>query len=220
MARNTIGVEVPAGTDAFDPQGDMVELGGSLAGRVVVPVTNVADRAQVAAALSPTPATPLYVHRADAPVGLELERTIDGTTWVAVGGPSYMQIRQTAVVARSAGQWTQGPVGSPAVVTTEGPQPWTHSGGIITVTETGVYELELTTSMSGPGFAVAIRRASDSRMLGQSAMGSTTSQTNQAVARARLSAGDAVYGLVYPTTALNLLADSPASPCTLSIARA
>jgi hypothetical protein len=47
----------------------------------IVPVADTTDRANVATAIGPTASRPLYVHRADAPVGQELEVTEDGTTW-------------------------------------------------------------------------------------------------------------------------------------------
>lgn len=84
MTRNVLGIEVPAGTDAFDPQNDMVELGASLEGRIIIPVANVAARTALATTLGPTPAEPLYVHRADAPAGLETEYSTNGTTWRSV----------------------------------------------------------------------------------------------------------------------------------------
>lgn len=88
MAQNAIGVEVPAGSDAFDPQGDMVELGDSLAGMVVVPVANTTARAALVSSLgwSPSSSRPVYVHRGDAPAGRELEYTTNGSDWSAVAG--------------------------------------------------------------------------------------------------------------------------------------
>ena len=81
MATTPTGLDVPAVTDAFDPDGDIRGLAGSLDGRIIVPVPNITARNALAAALTPTPAAPLYVDRADAPAGASLERTIDGTTW-------------------------------------------------------------------------------------------------------------------------------------------
>lgn len=78
MATNAIGVEVPAGTDVFDPQGDMVDLADSLEGRVILPVANSAARDALAAALSPSATEPLIVRYSS---GL-IQSTTDGTTWV------------------------------------------------------------------------------------------------------------------------------------------
>lgn len=87
MALNDIGLEVPAGTDMFDPDGDMRALGISLMGRVIIPVANTAEKDALATLLNPTPANPLYVHRADAPVFARLEWTDDGgTTWRGIYG--------------------------------------------------------------------------------------------------------------------------------------
>lgn len=81
MALNALGIEVPADSDDFAPALDMRELGASMAGRVVVPVANELERDALAATLSPSPASPLYVHRADAPASARLEWTEDGSTW-------------------------------------------------------------------------------------------------------------------------------------------
>jgi hypothetical protein len=54
---------------------------------VVHQVADVTERAALAATYSPTASKPLYVDRQDAPEGLNLERTSNGTTWRTV--PSY-----------------------------------------------------------------------------------------------------------------------------------
>lgn len=77
MAVNDLGVEVPAGSDTFDPQGDMVELADSLAGRIALPVANDSARNALAALLSPSTSEPLVVRY---PSGL-VQSTVDGTTW-------------------------------------------------------------------------------------------------------------------------------------------
>lgn len=81
MATTPTGITVPAGTDPFDPDGDMRDLAGSLEGRIIVPVANKDERAAVAAAVSPTAAEPLLTWRTDAPAGARLETTEDGATW-------------------------------------------------------------------------------------------------------------------------------------------
>ncbi|MEV7962419.1 hypothetical protein [Oerskovia paurometabola] len=85
MATTPTGVEVPAGTDIFDPDGDLRALGASLEGRIIVPVANATARNAVASLVSPSPTEPLYVHRGDAPPGRQLEVTTNGTTWITVG---------------------------------------------------------------------------------------------------------------------------------------
>lgn len=47
-------------------------------------VANVSERTTLANAFGPTPSKPLYVHRGDANVGMNLEYTTNGTTWRAV----------------------------------------------------------------------------------------------------------------------------------------
>jgi len=86
------GLVVPAATDAFDPQGDMVDLANSTTGRIVVPVANVAERTALAGKVAPTLGRPLLVFRADAPAGRNLEYSTDGTTWTVVpAGDSGVQ---------------------------------------------------------------------------------------------------------------------------------
>lgn len=102
MATTPTGLDVPAGTDLFDPDGDMRALGASLSSRIIVPVPNTTARNALAALLAPTPANPLYVDRADAPTGLHLEATRNGTTWETVPA-----LRDTDwVPATLQGAWT------------------------------------------------------------------------------------------------------------------
>jgi hypothetical protein len=65
----------------------------------IVPVANSTDRANVATAVAPTASRPLYVHRADAPVGQELEVTTDGSNWrtiLAYRGTSTWTFERTS----------------------------------------------------------------------------------------------------------------------------
>lgn len=96
MALNSLGVDVPAATDVFDPDGDMRALASSLAGRIIVPVANVTERDALAASVSPTPSKPLYVHRIDAPSYARLEWTEDGSTWQSVLGITWDDAALTA----------------------------------------------------------------------------------------------------------------------------
>lgn len=83
MTKNYLGIEVPAGTDAFDPAGDMTELGASLAGRVIVPVANTTARDLLATQVPPSTGQPLIVYRADADV---FERNV-GSGWRTMTPP-------------------------------------------------------------------------------------------------------------------------------------
>lgn len=47
-------------------------------------VANTTERAAVVLAFAPTASKPLYVHRADAGLGRELERTLNGTDWLTI----------------------------------------------------------------------------------------------------------------------------------------
>lgn len=80
MTKNALGIEVPAGGDAFNPQGDMVEMAASMDGRIIVPVPNTTARDALAASLIPTVDKPLYVLRADAAPSPCVEWS-DGTRW-------------------------------------------------------------------------------------------------------------------------------------------
>jgi hypothetical protein len=84
MALTPIGLNVPAGTDAFDPQVDLGDLATSLIGRTVVPVANLTARAALATAVGPTASKPLVVFRADAPIYKAIEYTTNGSTWYAL----------------------------------------------------------------------------------------------------------------------------------------
>lgn len=91
MATTATGIEVPAGGDAFDPQGDMVDLANSLRSRIRVPVANGTARTSLLAAITwaPSALEPLRVWRED--LGVE-EMTTNGSTW-----------RRTTMFAEAAG---------------------------------------------------------------------------------------------------------------------
>lgn len=83
MATTSTKVTVPAGTDLFDPQGDMVDLAESLGPLVTITVANTTERNALPGLITWTPSTsqPLRVWRANATPGQEVEYTTDGTTW-------------------------------------------------------------------------------------------------------------------------------------------
>ncbi|ROR95987.1 hypothetical protein EDD28_0557 [Salana multivorans] len=83
MALNDINLRVPLDSDTFDPSGDMRKLASSIGGSSIVPVANTVGRDALVAGLgwTPTPTRPLYVHRANAATGWEIELTTNGTTW-------------------------------------------------------------------------------------------------------------------------------------------
>jgi hypothetical protein len=84
MATNPLGLEYPEGADSFQPHTDIQALADSARGRVIIPVASVAARDSLETALPPSASEPLYVFRADAPAGREVEYTTDGTTWRAL----------------------------------------------------------------------------------------------------------------------------------------
>lgn len=78
------GIRVPDGSDSYDLTNDLRKMMESAF--TIVPVANTTARAALVSALvaagrGPTSARPLYVDRADAPVGLRLEVTYNGTAW-------------------------------------------------------------------------------------------------------------------------------------------
>jgi len=90
MATTASGVTIPGSsptTTAATPiQDHWNNLGKSLNGRLIVPVASVTARAALVTALTAegytiSASNPLYTHRADAPLGFELEVTDDGTAW-------------------------------------------------------------------------------------------------------------------------------------------
>lgn len=81
MATNPLGLEYPEGADSFQPHTDIQALADSARGRLIIPVASVAARDSLETALPPSASEPLYVFRADAPAGREIEYTTDGTTW-------------------------------------------------------------------------------------------------------------------------------------------
>lgn len=89
---NELGLVVPAGSDAFDPQGDMVTLAATARGRVIVPVPNqtAADALQVA--LAPSAGEPLMVRLGDSGV----IRVHAGAGWVTVADPTAVTPYRTA----------------------------------------------------------------------------------------------------------------------------
>ncbi|MBD7949582.1 hypothetical protein [Oerskovia rustica] len=96
MATTPTGLIVPAGTDVFDPDGDLRTLAGSLDGRLIVPVANTTARDALAAAFTPSTAKPLLVYRSDAGT---LECSVGGsgtTAWTKLAGPrQYAAAGQT-----------------------------------------------------------------------------------------------------------------------------
>lgn len=142
MALNNLGLTVPAATDPFDPQGDMVKLADSLAGNVVVPVANVTERDALVATLAPSVNNPLYVHRADAPASARLEYTDNGTTW-HLANPSGIHVtleKTSALVIAPAVTTTV----TDYTVTASSGITFNNASGIATVPAAGRYRVSFT----------------------------------------------------------------------------
>jgi hypothetical protein len=227
MASTPTGISVPAGGDPFDPAGDMVKLANSLRSRIVVPVANVTARTALLAAISWTPSAvePLRVSRADAPAGRRDELTYDGTNWRTVGTVldgrlPHIRMRKTTAQARPASAWGQ--VAFEATDDAVGDQPWTvAAGGVLTLNQDGLYEFSATISMTTPGtFGVQIRRSGDNIVLDQSPVSSGASFTNHAHATRRLSAGDLIIALVYPSASgMSVTVDAATTPSFMTITK-
>lgn len=100
MAVDAAGLTVPAATDPFDPQGDVVALANSLQSSIIIPVANVTARTALQSAISwtPTPDRPLRVYRADAPTGARVEWS-DGNVWRTEGESTPTTITPAANLA-------------------------------------------------------------------------------------------------------------------------
>jgi hypothetical protein len=99
------GLIVPAGTDPFDPQGDMVDLANSMRSRLIYPTANATARDSLLAAITWTPSAsePLKVHRGD--TGL-IECNTAGSTWSTIGGTA--QAWTAPAYASNWGNWGSG----------------------------------------------------------------------------------------------------------------
>ncbi|MGB2557724.1 hypothetical protein [Cellulosimicrobium cellulans] len=100
MATNDLGLIYPTGSDEFAPHLDMESLADSFAGRLIVPVPNIAARDALAAAMSPSTTEPLIVRRADAAVAVAVEITTNGTDWTPLAA------QQSALVTTFGTGWT------------------------------------------------------------------------------------------------------------------
>jgi hypothetical protein len=103
MATNPLGLEYPEGADSFQPHTDIQALADSARGRVIVPVASEAERDALETALPPSTSLPLYVFRADAPVGREIEYTTDGTTWRTLVAQGTSDQKATSVAYNPTG---------------------------------------------------------------------------------------------------------------------
>ncbi len=142
-----------------------------------------------------------------------------GTGWArVVGGPAaYMRLTQAANQTLTGGSFGQVAFGT--VAETAGPQPWTTSGGAITLTESGLYDIQATISGGAATFAVHIFRSGANVVLGQGPTGSGASQTNQARSFRRQSSGDVIVVRVDPSANMNVLQDTAANPSYVTIVK-
>lgn len=143
----------------------------------------------------------------------------DGATWKSLTPVMpHIRMRKKELQTRSATTWSQ--IAFEETVDAAGDQPWTTTtGGVITVTQAGLYMFDLTVSMTIAGFACQIRKVGTNDVLDQSPLGTSASQTNHAHATRRLAAGDQVIGLVYPSSAANLTVDNAATPTFMTVTK-
>lgn len=177
----------------------------------IIPVSSTTQRDLLTAAGSAT--NPLYVDVA----GSVYRGTGSGWTWLAGSTRPYLRLTQAANQTRTGGTWSQAALAT--VAETAGAQPWTYTGGAVTVTEAGEYDMLATISGGLSTFAVQIFRTGDGAYLGQGPTGSGASQTNQAHARRRLAAGDQIVVRVYPSANMNIIADGLTTPSNLTISK-
>ena len=218
MTKNGMGIEVPAGGDAFDPQGDMVELGASLLGRVIVPVANQTEADALIPVLTPSVANPLFVFLADT----QALRRHNGTTWAnlipqdLVAALCYLPSNVTV---------------SPGTPTVLGKQPlvaWTTptltagvsydpATGGFTVARAGLYQLGIgavyDANTSGANRLAWVQNGTGTRLVDVNAFGSNAVTKVPAGTRAvRLTAGTVLYPYTYHDAggALNVLGGASA----------
>lgn len=177
----------------------------------IIPVSSTTQRDLLTAAGSAT--NPVYTDLAGA-----IARST-GSGWTRIGGgrAPYMRLTQAANQTRTGGSFSQVAFGTTAEA--EGAQPWAVANGAITVTESGLYEIQATISGVLSTFAVHIFRTNDNVVLGQSPTGSGASQTNQARALRRLSAGDIIVVRVNPSANMNVLQNAPTTPSDVVITK-
>ncbi|MDA8440542.1 MAG: hypothetical protein M0Z51_17010 [Propionibacterium sp.] len=101
MATDLRGHTVPANT-GHPARSDVTNLGLSV--RDPIPVPNATARSALIVSLGSVGITastsnPIYVFRADAPAGRELEYTVNGTTWTAIPAGPYLMYTTTATTA-------------------------------------------------------------------------------------------------------------------------
>lgn len=99
MATSVRKHTVPAGTET--PSRAAI-LNGFLSVNDIVPVANTTERSSAATSIGPTASRPLFVYRADAPVGQEIEVTENGTAWRTVmsySGPTAWTVKRTSANA-------------------------------------------------------------------------------------------------------------------------
>lgn len=101
MATDVRGHEVPASDDQ-PARSAFTNL--SLSIRDIIYVANSTAQAQLVtdlagAGITPSSSNPIYTHRASAPVGRELEYTMNGTTWHAISAGSRGPFAMAAGIA-------------------------------------------------------------------------------------------------------------------------
>lgn len=185
----------------------------------IFPVANVAARTALAASSSPSPATPLFVFRADAPSGSQLEYTTDGTTWVTLGAGALPHVRlgNPSTQSRPGGAWSQINLATASDIS--GSQPWSYSAGAVTINEAGLYQMDAAITASAATFAVQIYRVGDTAALAQSPTGSGASFSNSVSCTRRLAAGDVIIVRIYPSATMNVEADGITKPSFITFTR-
>lgn len=141
------------------------------------------------------------------------------TVWREISQDAPMPFarwKSIATQARTGAVWAQA-ININTLDDSAGSQPWSFSNGAITINETGMYDLTLDLSMTdGSNFALAFQMNGSALRFGQTHVGAGASFSMTTSARRRLTAGDVVLAMVYPTSNLTIATDAVASPVTFT----
>jgi|GEM_PF-1441672 len=226
MATNPRGHTVPSAPETPSRAaifGSLLTIGD------IVRVANTTARSQLvadltAAGVGPSAARPLYVHRTDAATGRELEVTVDGSTWRAVasrpaGAAPYLRLTSPSAVSRVGASWSQ-VTNLTTAAESAGDQPWTHTGGAVTISDTALYSISATISVSSTaiGFGLEIYNVTRTERYAYQG-GSVTGGVNSAsvAATRRITGGDVVILRVNPASTLNVNQHNILAPVTLTV---
>jgi len=196
VATSTTKITGPAGTDLFDPQGDMVTLAESAGPGLLVPVANLTERNALPGLIPRTPsaATPLRVWRENAAPSSQIEYTIDGTTWrPQVLAPPYTVANRTTDLGVASVASGDGTLVTWNVLASD---RISYSAGVFTVQDAGVYILAVILGWEGATTGDRLCRVrkngSGFSFLGNTTPTTATATTTNIAIDTELSSGDTI----------------------------